>query len=467
MSPFATAIQNASGTAVATASGSFTTGTGGGTGPQLVSANPANGTTNVPVSADVVFVFDQAMNTNNNIAGSPPTVSGAVSWSGTGVDPAKFSYSWSTDATTLTCSYLGDLPVATQVQWTLNPLAAPVKLESQTGQPVASINGTFTTGGGVPGCNGNGIPTGWGSYGINKNVSYLQTSSADPTPSTNVAAFIFSSSVVAPAAATLSAASVELPDSTQNTMMVFGGTAAYFEEAATETALDTSYPPGNYTLRFTLTGQTQRVIPMTMPANTVPIPKITNFGASQNVTATADFTLQWNGFTSLTGGENISFSISDVAGNTLFTAPDACVPRDLPASAKSIVIPANTLLPGRSYTGMLIFGRTFYSNTNAVPQMAGFGNLIRITEFTITTSSGGVVTIPATLSNVRLLPNGNPEFNLTGTAGRSYNILRSGNVGATSWPSIGTVTMDVTGAAVFEDTQTGKVLPLFYKAVGN
>lgn len=468
MSGFATPIQNTSGIALATTMGTFKTGAGGGTGgPQVVSVAPGDGSTNVAVSTTVVFTFDQAMNTTNDIAGSPPATLGAIQWQGTGLDPAKFSYSWSSDAKSLTCDYLGDLPVDTEVEWILNPPPSLNKLKSQTGEFVAMVRGSFTTGGGVPECHGNGVPTGWGSYGVSKYLSYSQTSSADPTPSSNGGAFIFSSSVLAPAAATISSASVELPNVTQNTMTIFGGTAQYFDEPASETALDTSYPPGNYTLHFTLSGQAQQNISIALPANTVPVPKISNFGAAQNVIATADFTLQWNGFATLSGGEHISLNISDSAGNIIFTAPDPCVPRDLQPSAKSIVIPANTLLPGRSYTGSLNLGRNFYSNTNAVPQMYGFGDLIRTTEFTITSSSGGVVTGPATLATPQLLQNGNPEFHLSGTAGKTYNILRAGSVNASQWLIVGTVTMDVTGGAVFEDSQVGTVFPLFYKAVGN
>src|SRR5262249_17394440 len=156
-----------------------------------------------------------------------------------------------------------------------------------------------------------GIPTGWGNFAINKYSSHMQNSAADPVPSTNGEAYFFSASVSPPTGKTISTASVQLPDMTQDPLTVFGGVAQFFQAAATEAELDTSFPPGAYTLSFTFTGQSQQAIGITMPANAVPVPKITNFGAAQNVTATADFALQWNGFPSLSGGEYISFSISD------------------------------------------------------------------------------------------------------------------------------------------------------------
>ena len=136
-------------------------------------------------------------------------------------------------------------------------------------------------------------------------------------------------------------------------------------------------------------------------------------------------------------------------------------------SAKSIVIPANTLLPGRTYTASLAFGHIFYQSTNAVPEMSGFGDLIRDTRFTIKTGSGGNPAVAARFTGYRVLPNGNPELTLTGTAERAYTIQRSSSVAGSAWQGVGTATMNASGSAVFEDTQSGKVFPLFYRAVAN
>jgi hypothetical protein len=79
--------------------------------------------------------------------------------------------------------------------------------------------------------------------------------------------------------------------------------------------------------------------------------------------------------------------------------------------------------------------------------------------------TGGGPADPATLSDVRLLGNGNPEFQLTGTAARDYTIERTDDLTSTPvWTAVGTVTLDGAGHGVFEDTEVGKAFPLFYRA---
>jgi hypothetical protein len=80
--------------------------------------------------------------------------------------------------------------------------------------------------------------------------------------------------------------------------------------------------------------------------------------------------------------------------------------------------------------------------------------------------TGGGPADPATLSGFRLLENGNPEFQLSGTPARVYTIERTGNLPPTvQWTVAGTVTMDGAGQATFEDAGGGMTFPLFYRAV--
>lgn len=64
--------------------------------------------------------------------GNPPS----VVWTGAGLDPAKFRYTWSDDGRSLTAEYHGGLPGKTRVEWTLNPEGALTPLQNQTGTPL-------------------------------------------------------------------------------------------------------------------------------------------------------------------------------------------------------------------------------------------------------------------------------------------------------------------------------------------
>jgi len=461
-------IKSKAGVELATVSGTFTTGVGG-TNPKLGSSSPLNGATGVQTNVQVEFRFDQVMKKDPAIAGDPPTIPAAISWGGTGIDAAKFDYTWSTDGRSLYCAYRGGFPINTLITWLLNPAAAPVKLRSETDRVLAAdtYSGQFITGNSEPLCQLSPWPPTWGSYSLAKRTDHRQTSSADPLPDTGGSAHVFTAAVTAPATASLlTAGSVTRPNGAVNDLSLVAGIGQFYETAANQAALDLAFPAGDYTLRFTRSGQPERVLAFSMPADYPPVPKITNYDEAQEFNAAADFTLRWNGFAGAQTPDFISMYLLDSGGRVVFQAPNLCVPRELPVTATSIVIPGNTLRADETYSGALLFGRLYYLSTNSVPEMAGFGNNFRNTYFTLKTgSSGGPVVAAATLGDAALLPNGNPRFVLTGTAGRSYTIQRTESVGSPDWSDVGTVALDATGQAGFEDAQTGKRFPLFYRVV--
>jgi hypothetical protein len=265
----------------------------------------------------------------------------------------------------------------------------------------------------------------------------------------------------------VTAASVTLPNGSRKDLSSLAGFLNYNDEPATESALEAAYPPGPYTVRFTQTGAAERVIPMNMPATPPAIPKISNFTETQAIDAAQDFTLRWIPFSPAGPGAYITLIISDGSGNLVFLAPNFCIPRTLDPTATSIVIPANTFKAGNTYEGTLEFGLNFYNSTNTVPQMSGYGGIMRSTEFSLKTSGGGGTVLPAKFTAHRLLPNGHPELTLTGTASRSYTIRRASTLTNPSWTTVGTVTMNATGSTIFEDTDNTLKLPAFYVAVSN
>lgn len=443
--------------------GTFTTGIPT-VNPQLGSSVPANNASGVPINTTVEFRFNTPMRKD-----VPP----AVSWTGTGIDPAKFIYNWSIDGRILFCDYTTNFPKTTVITWLLNPAAAAVKLQGTNGLPLPAdtFTGSFITSAANPDCNQNPYPITWGSYGISKRSDFVQTSSADPDPGDEESAFVFTAFVTGGSAegGPITAASFTPPSGSAITISNLFGTGTFFDLAPDETALNTAYPAGAYTIRFTRTPDPERVITMTMPPNAPPIPKILNFEAAQSINAGSDFTLQWNGFTGADADDFISLYIMETNGPIVFQAPDLCVPRPLPVTATSIVIPANTLSSNRTYNAGILYGGIFYFSTNAVPQMAGSGAVYRNTRFTLSTgsSTGGTNNPPtaSTISDIRLLPNGNPQFTLSGTVAATYRIERTSNLTNPSWQSAGLVVITAAGNISFEDTQNPKTFPLFYRAV--
>lgn len=458
-------LRSKGGVQLAQISGGFTTGVGG-TDPRLGSSRPMNGATGVGVGTIVEFRFDQAMKTNISISGNPAP----VVWQGTAIDPTQFVYSWSADSRILYCDYSDGLPANTRITWALNPDGAAVRLEGQNGKFLASdtYSGHFTTASIYAGCEITGIPDSWGTYGISKNGNFRQTSSADPVPVTDTQVTFVFSALVRPSTVggPVTAASITRPGGRQDDLESLVGTWQLLDTPPTQAALDEAAPAGDYALRFTVTGQAERTITMSMPPNPPPIPKITNFDEAQAINAGADFTLRWNGFTGASAQDHISMYISDSNGQIVFQAPNLCVPVELPVTATSIVIPAGTLRTNETFSAALLYGRFFYNSTNAVPLMFGYGDIIRNTYFTVKTGNGGSSGgSPATLANYRVLATGHPEFQISGTASRQYTIQRTSSLANTVWQEVGAVTMDSTGKAVFEDADEGAPFPLFYRAL--
>jgi len=450
--------KSATGVRLATVSGSYSTDLAS-VVPKLGSSGPADGATAVPTNSTITLKFDQPMKQKAGIGG-------AIHWTGDRLDPSKFIYAWTADSRQLGCTYSGGLPTNSLVTWALNPPGAAVTFESQTGNQLASstYSGQFTTGGKIcdPG------PTAfWGSYGIAKRSNFRQISSADPVEDIEPGTFVFFAVIANPAfgGATYTSGSVTFPNGSQTNLANFAN-LSFFESVETEAELDAASPPGAYTLRFAQTGQTEFVIPMTLPVNGPPVPRITNFAATQAVNAAQDFTLEWVTFTGADADDFIFINIFDEQFKVVFHAPDGCLPINPPATATSIVIPANTFKTNQTCSVELVFGQSFYSSTNTVSLMSGYGNILRGNRFNLKTGTGGGgAALPATLGEAHLLGNGHPAFDLGGTAGATYAIQRVASLEASTWPEIGTVTMDGTGQAVFEDTQAGSAFPQFYRAV--
>ena len=381
---------------------------------------------------------------------------------------------WSGDGRTLTFTPSAAYPGNSTITWTLNPAGSSLPFTNAEGtEELGTVSGSFTTGegggGGDEDCDG--LPDGWGGYSLTKGALYAQESAADPVPETPEG-FYFGVNVSAPeGGAEVTGGSIRLPDNSVRELMTFpfGGFWNYSDAASLESELEASYPAGGYELRFTQSGEPERIINMTMPANNVPVPKILNYAEAQTVEATQDFTLRWNAFSGAGADDFLMVSVSDEdTGDVVFEAPDYCLPRELPVTATSVVIPAVTLVDGKTYSAMLIFSKVFYASTNQVPEMSGFGSLSRLTNFSMRAGTGGGPADPAALSDFQVLANGNPEFRLTGTAAQVYSIERTDDLTPTpSWTEVGTVTMDGSGQGVFEDDGVGKTFPLFYRAVAN
>lgn len=432
----------------------LTTTVGGGpdtTPPQLVTSTPANGAANVSVSMPVVFVFNEPMANAESIVWSANVTAGG------------FSYDWSGDGRTLTCYYLTTLPAGATITWALNPSSQPLKFEDVAGNalPANTYAGSFTTAGSASTNCYEGEDDGRGTGAVSKEVNYVQTSSAAPTPHPTRAA-TFLSSVTSPTNNPVTAATVQVPSGPLLILTNFMGMGRSFlntELYASQTALDTARPGGNYNLQLTRNSGSPSA-QVGLSGNYPNIPQIVNYDAAQAVNASADFVLQWNGFTGASGSDSVSVMLVHPATFWYWGAPDRCVPRPLANTATSITIPAGTLQPGTTYECTLAYTRFPYSNTNVVADMQLLSMLQKSVDFTIKTvgGSGGA---GVRFIGYRVLPGGKLELKLQGNVGDTYLIQASGDLLA-GWITVATQVIPAGGVATFQVSVGSQ--PEFFRA---
>ncbi len=315
------------------------------------------------------------------------TIVGNYAFSPTSLN-TQFTGRWS-DPRTLIFQPSLSIPLGTTITWTLNPTNASTPIKSASGQTLATVTGSYKI---AP--NSGGSPTetcanpAAATYVFTKLLQYSQPG-ADIVVPLSANAGLLSISVVSPAPGpALTAGSITLPDATVKTLNNQAGAFRRTDTFTNETSIEAAYPPGNYTLRFTRTGEAEHVVAMTLPASPTVVPKVENYIEAQAIDPTKDFTVRWNSFSPQGAGALVRLVITDEFANRIFLAPNMCVPRTLDSMATSVTIPANYLRPGFTYNAQLIFGLNFYSSTTDVPQMSGNGFVQRILAFTIRASAG-------------------------------------------------------------------------------
>jgi hypothetical protein len=379
------------------------------TPPTLFFTFPSDQTTNSSGNTIVNFSFSEAMADTHSIK-----------WS-TNIDPARFSYFWASENSTLVCMYQGGFPADSTITWELNPTVNdPNNFKDVAGNPLASVvyKGSFFTGegggGSVDPCDGGG-DTSAGFYSLSKTIHYYQTNNSAPIfDSTNQAAFF--AGFRSPTNFTTSAVTLTGPGNLNQNLPNSFGFFFFQDSVANESTLNTAYPSGNYTFTANTSAGTKSGTLNLGTTTTVPIPQITNFEELKTMNISNDFTLKFAAFTGANStGDGIFISISDDSGTT-FIAPDPCHDITLPVTATSIVIPAGTFKSGKSYDGSITFSHGLSFDTNSIVNTPGSASVAKTTLFGF---APGQVVVPAPTWN-------KPTRNTDGT----LNLVLTGQNGA-------------------------------------
>jgi hypothetical protein len=402
--------------------------------PTIVSTFPANMATGVSPTTAVVFGFSQPMNPAATAAqfldptAFPPVFLPAVS-------------AWSGGNMILTCTPVSSWPANKMIVWS-------VEGENPAGDSLDGDSaGMFTTGGGSTGgtCT-NEI----GSLTVAKGVLYSQTSAGAPTLEPNFPHALVACASVACSNWTTTNITLTIPGGAITNLPVtpIPGHFSLTVIAPSPTALENSYPNGNYL--FTLQSSAASLPSLVnFPANiTFPnAPHLTNYVSAQAINPTQAFTLGWDAFQGAGAGDCVYLEIY----GGVFQTPAPGAPGTLPGTARAVTIPANTLQPNQTYSG----GLTFYDmilSTN----LNGYINLVyraATTEFELRTTSGA-----PTLSIARTATN---TFIISWPTPTETWVLESTNAlpGLTaSWPQVAPPYQSGSGTSwkVFTNSASGR-----------
>jgi hypothetical protein len=423
--------------------------------PRLVSVQPANGSTEVPLNSSIVFTFDAAIEPATLF---PSTAGGffdgSLVWSAN-LDLFNFTYTWSQDNTVLTCAYTGELPGEASISWQINPASAVIKLGAEEDLiPVDSASGSFATAPG--GCDPDGVPDGFGSIVLQKLLTYMQTADAAPVLSTDEPPAFFALAD-SPADNLVTAAGVELPGGETREYTPVFGSHFFTDEFESQSALDAAYPAGQYEITLARQTPPDTLIQMTMPSPSAypPVPMVGNHSQAQSIDPDQDFTLAFNAFDGAGDDDIIFLTITDDMMNEVLSAPDPCVPWLLPNDATSFVIPSGTFEAGKTYTGRLGFARLFHSSLEEPPSFSTGGSLFMQTTFTLRTT-GGVVSPQPQLSQPEFIDGGGFTFTVDNLlAGVTYRVESSSTPVPGTWTLLQSLTLPAgTSTPVMDGTAT-------------
>ena len=225
-------------------------------------------------------------------------------------------------------------------------------------------------------------------YVLAKGIFYAQTNSSLPVFAFDTP-YAFLAQVTESSSGSVTAASVRLPDDTTRWLtedpedQVFELKGTF----ATTNSLDASFPNGTYT--FTIVGARDGTNQATLnlTGNLYPnAPRISNWTAAQNIIATNNFVLTWDAFSGGTTNDYIQVGIENTEGTILFETGEPGDPTALNGTHTSVTIPANTLPPGTTCHGWLIFAKLISLNTTNYPGALGFSVYFTQTEFPLATA---------------------------------------------------------------------------------
>lgn len=228
-------------------------------------------------------------------------------------------------------------------------------------------------------------------YYVSKAQEFVQEGAGAPVLNTDDLPYLFVAHVEERESVdgTVLDSTIKIPGSLEDPPDLFQDGAGgwdYSEEFDTKSELDALYKSGKYTFAIDTFNQGLKSPAVTLPTDAYPVtPHISNWADAQMIDATAAFTLTWDAFTGGTTDDFIQVSIGDDLSAPVFETPDFWEANALNGTARSVVIPAGTFIPGEIQTVRLLFANTSTIDRTTYKGAIGTAAYSKFTTFSVST----------------------------------------------------------------------------------
>jgi hypothetical protein len=298
-------------------------------------------------------------------------------------------------------------------------------------------------------------------FGAVKGQNYIQTNSGAPAPDA-ARPFAFQAFVDTTGAGVVNSATLRMPNALTRSLGIEEDGLYVDDYFTNQVVFDGAYPNGTYALTINAVHDGTRTVTFNLAGDTYPpVPRISNFAATQAIDPAQGFHLTWDPIPGATGSNFIQVEIDDARGDNVFGTPGPTEPGALNDTATAVTIPRSTLAPGQTYYARLLFAKISHRDTNSYPGALGVAGYYRNTMFQLQTLQP-----PAPVFVNFGMRDGRLQTQLITVAGLTYTIEISTNLMA--WTPL--LTTNVTTSVitlVYPEPITGFPKLFFRAKVGD
>jgi hypothetical protein len=194
-------------------------------------------------------------------------------------------------------------------------------------------------------------------------------------------------------------ASMRLPNGGEVVLDDLGDSWDYLDIFSTLSSLNADYGWGNYVFNFSTVNEGDYSCELHFPSTPLPpVPRLANFTDVQAVLTTRPLVLSWDFATPPAESDFVQVYITLGHGEA-FSTPNLGMPGALNGTDSSITVPADTLMPGNTYSLTVEITRLASTNATTYPEATGIAGTFSSTSIDLITRMPPILNLPSRPTN--------------------------------------------------------------------